>query len=149
MTNITKLFALVALIAAPFSSLEAGAEALPAAQVVTTPSGLKYTDDVVGKGAVAEKGKKVTVNYTGWVQKDNRKGTKFDSSREPGRQPFTFDLGGGRVIKGWDEGVVGMREGGTRTLIIPADLAYGAGGKGPVIGPNATLIFEVEVVKVQ
>jgi len=149
MTNITKLFALVALIAAPFSSLEAGAEALPAAQAVTTPSGLKYTDDVVGKGAVAEKGKKVTVNYTGWVQKDNRKGTKFDSSREPGRQPFTFDLGGGRVIKGWDEGVVGMREGGTRTLIIPADLAYGAGGKGPVIGPNATLIFEVEVVKVQ
>ena len=149
MTNMTKLFALVALIAAPFSSLEAGAEALPATQVVTTPSGLKYTDDVVGKGAVAEKGKKVTVNYTGWVQKDNRKGTKFDSSREPGRQPFTFDLGGGRVIKGWDEGVAGMREGGTRTLTIPADLAYGAGGKGPVIGPNATLIFEVEVVKVQ
>ncbi len=120
-----------------------------AADIITTPSGLKYTEDVVGTGAVAETGKKVTVNYTGWVQRDNRKGNKFDSTREPGRQPFTFSLGAHQVIKGWDEGVAGIREGGTRTLIIPPDLAYGEHGKGPVIGPNATLIFEVQLVKVQ
>lgn len=145
------LFTIVTALVMPVSALIAAAETTTSggSQVVTTPSGLKYTEDKVGTGAVAEKGKKVTVNYTGWVQKDNRKGTKFDSSKEPGRQPFTFDLGAGRVIKGWDEGVVGIKEGGTRTLIIPPELAYGPGGKGPVIGPNATLIFEVEVLKVQ
>lgn len=118
-------------------------------QVVTTPTGLKYTDDKIGTGAEATPGKKVTVNYTGWVQKDNRKGNKFDSSKEPGRQPFTFNLGGHQVIKGWEEGVAGIKEGGTRTLIIPPELAYGPNGKGPIIGPNATLIFEVELIKVQ
>jgi FKBP-type peptidyl-prolyl cis-trans isomerase len=83
------------------------------------------------------------------VEKDGRKGNKFDSSKEPGRQPFTFTLGAHQVIRGWDEGVVGIKEGGTRTLIIPPDMAYGPRGKGPVIGPNATLIFEVDVLKVQ
>ena len=118
-------------------------------QLVTTASGLKYTEDKLGTGATAQEGKKVTVNYTGWVQKDNRKGNKFDSSKEPGRQPFTFNLGAHQVIKGWEEGIVGLKEGGTRTLIIPPDLAYGARGKGPVISPNATLIFEVDLIKVE
>ncbi len=123
--------------------------ATAAPEVITAPSGLKYTEDRIGTGAVAETGKKVTVNYTGWVEKDGRKGNKFDSSKEPGRQPFTFTLGAHQVIRGWDEGVVGVKEGGTRTLIIPPDMAYGPHGKGPVIGPNATLIFEVDVLKVQ
>lgn len=123
--------------------------AMAAPEVITAPSGLKYSEDRMGTGTVAETGKKVTVNYTGWVEKDGRKGNKFDSSKEAGRQPFTFTLGAHQVIKGWDEGVVGVKEGGTRTLIIPPDMAYGPRGKGPVIGPNATLIFEVDVLKVQ
>lgn len=123
--------------------------AMAAPEVITAPSGLKYSEDRMGTGTVAETGKKVTVNYTGWVEKDGRKGNKFDSSKEAGRQPFTFTLGAHQVIKGWDEGVVGIKEGGTRTLIIPPDMAYGPRGKGPVIGPNATLIFEVDVLKVQ
>jgi|694.fasta_scaffold18596_13 peptidylprolyl isomerase len=134
---------LFALAFAPLFSASAAPE------VITAPSGLKYTEDRLGTGAVAETGKKVTVHYTGWVEKDGRKGNKFDSSKEPGRQPFTFTLGAHQVIRGWDEGVVGIKEGGTRTLIIPPDMAYGPRGKGPVIGPNATLIFEVDVLKVQ
>jgi FKBP-type peptidyl-prolyl cis-trans isomerase len=143
MNRIYTVFALAALLCAPLMDAHAAPE------VVTTPSGLKYTDDRLGTGAVAEPGKKVTVHYTGWVQKDNRKGNKFDSSKEPGRQPFTFTLAAHQVIQGWDEGVAGMKEGGTRTLTIPPNLAYGPNGKGPVIGPNATLIFEVDVLKVQ
>jgi FKBP-type peptidyl-prolyl cis-trans isomerase len=110
---------------------------------VTTSDGLKYTDDQVGTGAVAEAGKNVSVHYTGWLLN----GTKFDSSRDRG-QPFTFPLGAGRVIKGWDEGVAGMRVGGKRTLIIPPDLAYGPRGTGP-IPPNSTLKFEVELLDVK
>ena len=110
---------------------------------VTTPSGLKYTDDQVGTGATAESGKTVSVHYTGWLLN----GTKFDSSRDRG-QPFNFPLGAGRVIKGWDEGVAGMRVGGKRTLIIPPDLGYGARGTGP-IPPNSTLKFEVELLDVR
>lgn len=113
---------------------------------VTTASGLKYTDLVVGKGDEAKKGDTVDVNYTGWLYVDGKRGDKFDSSI--GRGPFTVQVGQGRVIKGWDEGLRGMRVGGKRELIIPPDLGYGARGAGGVIPPNATLDFEVELLKV-
>jgi FKBP-type peptidyl-prolyl cis-trans isomerase FkpA len=108
------------------------------------PDGLKYTDDKVGTGAEAQAGKTVTVHYTGWLLD----GTKFDSSRDR-NQPFLFPLGGGQVIKGWDEGVAGMKIGGKRTLIIPPELGYGARGAGGVIPPNSTLKFEVELLDVK
>lgn len=106
--------------------------------------GLKYTDDTLGTGTEAQTGKTAVVHYTGWLTD----GTKFDSSKDRG-QPFSFPLGGGRVIKGWDEGVVGMKVGGKRTLIIPPELGYGARGAGGVIPPNATLKFEVELIDVR
>ena len=106
--------------------------------------GLKYTDDQVGTGAVATPGKTAVVHYTGWLLD----GTKFDSSRDR-NQPFSFALGAGQVIKGWDEGVAGMKVGGKRTLIVPASLGYGARGAGGVIPPNATLKFEVELLDVR
>lgn len=111
----------------------------------TTPSGLQYEDTVVGTGAEAKPGRNVTVHYTGWLFENGEQGQKFDSSRDRG-EPFTFPLGGGMVIRGWDEGVQGMREGGVRALIIPASLGYGARGAGGVIPPNATLKFEVELL---
>lgn len=110
---------------------------------VTKPSGLKYEDVKVGSGDSAEAGKNVTVHYTGWLTN----GTKFDSSKDRG-QPFEFPLGGGRVIRGWDEGVQGMKVGGVRKLTIPPELGYGARGAGGAIPPNATLVFEVELLKV-
>jgi FKBP-type peptidyl-prolyl cis-trans isomerase FkpA len=106
--------------------------------------GLKYTDDQVGTGTEAQAGKTVSVHYTGWLLD----GTKFDSSKDR-NQPFSFPLGGGQVIKGWDEGVAGMKVGGKRTLVIPPDLGYGARGAGGVIPPNATLKFEVELLDVK
>jgi FKBP-type peptidyl-prolyl cis-trans isomerase FkpA len=106
--------------------------------------GLKYTDEQVGTGAEAQPGKTAVVHYTGWLMD----GTKFDSSRDR-NQPFSFPLGAGRVIKGWDEGVAGMKVGGKRTLIVPPDLGYGARGAGGVIPPNATLKFEVELLDVK
>jgi FKBP-type peptidyl-prolyl cis-trans isomerase len=109
--------------------------------------GLKYTDTVVGTGKIATSGHQVTVNYTGWLYENGVKGKKFDSSLDHG-QPFSFMLGAGKVIKGWDEGVAGMKVGGKRTLIIPPNLAYGAHGAGNVIPPFATLIFDVELLKV-
>ena len=112
------------------------------------PSGLKYTDTTVGTGAVATKGHKVSVHYTGWLYNNGAKGAKFDSSLDRG-QPFGFALGAGQVIQGWDEGVAGMKIGGKRTLIIPPDLGYGARGAGGVIPPNATLMFDVELLGVQ
>lgn len=126
----------------------AGSPAAPTAvdpaQYTTTPSGLKYFDFVVGDGAEATAGKTAIVHYTGWLTT----GQKFDSSLDRG-EPFPFPLGAGRVIKGWDEGVAGMRVGGKRQLLIPANLAYGARGAGGVIPPNADLIFEVELIAVQ
>ena len=122
--------------------------AASAASPVTTASGLRYTDDVVGTGPQAKAGQNVQVHYTGWLDQGGQKGTKFDSSRDRG-DPFSFPLGQGRVIKGWDEGVAGMKVGGKRTLTIPANLGYGAAGAGGVIPPNATLIFDVELLGVR
>ena len=118
-----------------------------AQQEIKTPSGLRYTDDKVGTGKTAAAGQDVEVHYTGWLYLDGLKGKQFDSSR--GRGPFSFPLGAGRVIKGWDQGVAGMKEGGKRTLIIPPELGYGDRGAGGVIPPNATLMFEVELLKVK
>jgi FKBP-type peptidyl-prolyl cis-trans isomerase len=109
----------------------------------TTSSGLQYWDIVVGTGATAVAGKPVKVHYTGWLTN----GKKFDSSVDRG-QPFVFPLGGGQVIKGWDEGVAGMKVGGKRQLRIPPELGYGARGAGGAIPPNATLIFDVELLEV-
>ena len=111
----------------------------------TTASGLQYEDTVVGTGPLAVPGRNVTVHYTGWLYQDGQQGAKFDSSKDRD-EPFIFPLGGGMVIKGWDEGVQGMKEGGQRTLIIPAALGYGARGAGGVIPPNATLKFDVELL---
>ena len=108
----------------------------------TTPSGLRITDQVIGSGAEAVAGKAVSVNYRGTLEN----GKEFDSSY--GRGPFSFPLGAGRVIQGWDEGVAGMKVGGKRKLVIPPDLGYGSRGAGGVIPPDATLIFEVELLKV-
>ena len=109
----------------------------------TTPSGLIIEDVTIGEGPFATAGQRVTVHYTGWLED----GEKFDSSKDRD-EPFDFSLGGGRVIKGWDEGVQGMKVGGTRKLTIPPALGYGARGAGGVIPPNATLVFDVELVKV-
>lgn len=117
-------------------------------ETITTESGLKYIDHVVGEGELAVAGVKVDVHYTGWLMTENgEKGDKFDSSKDR-EGNFAFQLGGGQVIKGWDEGVAGMKVGGTRELIISPDLGYGARGAGNAIPPNATLIFEVELLKV-
>ena len=117
-------------------------------QVIEMPDGLKYTDTKPGDGATAAAGNKVSVHYTGWLSNDGAKGAKFDSSVDRG-QPFDFTLSAHQVIAGWDEGVAGMKVGGQRTLIIPPELGYGTRGAGGVIPPNATLIFDVELLKVQ
>jgi FKBP-type peptidyl-prolyl cis-trans isomerase len=117
-------------------------------QVIEMPDGLKYTDTKTGDGATAAAGNKVSVHYTGWLFNNGAKGTKFDSSVDRG-QPFQFTLGAHQVIRGWDEGVAGMKVGGKRTLIIPPELGYGARGAGGVIPANATLMFDVELLGVQ
>ena len=115
------------------------------AETVTTPSGLQYRDEVVGTGPEPKAGQKVSVHYTGWLDDNGKPGKKFDSSRDRGT-PFTFTLGAGQVIAGWDAGVATMKTGGKRTLIIPPDQGYGARGAGGLIPPNATLIFDVELL---
>jgi peptidylprolyl isomerase len=126
------------------------AEMSRAMEAITTPSGLKYVEVQEGSGATPKKGQTVVVHYTGWLYSDSapeNKGDKFDSSRDRG-QPFQFRVDVGQVIKGWDEGVGSMKVGGRRQLIIPPDLGYGARGAGGVIPPNATLLFDVELLKV-
>ena len=113
-----------------------------------TASGLEYEDTQTGTGKSPAKGQTCVMHYTGWLWVDGSKGAKFDSSVDRG-QPFTFPLGQGRVIKGWDEGVAGMKVGGRRTLTIPPGDGYGAQGSPPVIPPNATLLFEVELLDIK
>jgi peptidylprolyl isomerase len=132
----------------------AGAMATPPAtaqtigSTMTTQSGLKITDSKIGTGATPKPGQTCIVHYTGWLYENGAKGKKFDSSVDRG-QPFEFPVGMHRVIAGWDEGVASMKVGGKRTLVIPPDLGYGARGAGGVIPPNATLIFEVELLGVK
>lgn len=113
-------------------------------EIVTTKTGLQYVELKVGEGAMPKMGDTVVVHYTGWLED----GVKFDSSVDRG-EPFAFPIGRGRVILGWDEGVGTMRVGGVRKLIIPSELGYGASGAGGVIPPNATLIFEVELLEIR
>ncbi|MGE0768826.1 MAG: FKBP-type peptidyl-prolyl cis-trans isomerase [Hyphomicrobiaceae bacterium] len=113
--------------------------------IVKTPSGLTITDTKEGTGESPETGQICVMHYTGWLYENGAKGKKFDSSVDRG-QPFEFPIGTGRVIKGWDEGVATMKVGGKRTLVIPPELGYGARGAGGVIPPNATLIFDVELL---
>jgi FKBP-type peptidyl-prolyl cis-trans isomerase FkpA len=118
--------------------------------MITLPSGLQYEDTAAGSGATAAAGQRVKVHYTGWLHDPaaaDGRGRKFDSSKDRG-SPFAFALGAGHVIKGWDEGVQGMQVGGTRVLQIPSNLGYGERGAGGVIPPNATLIFEVDLLSV-
>jgi peptidylprolyl isomerase len=135
------VIAAVAVAAVLFVIFRSGGSSTPGE--VTTPSGLKYIDEVVGTGESPKAGQNVTVHYTGTLED----GTKFDSSVDRG-QPYPFRIGTGAVIKGWDEGVMTMKVGGKRRLIIPAKLGYGAAGYPPDIPPNATLIFEVELLSV-
>jgi FKBP-type peptidyl-prolyl cis-trans isomerase len=135
-------------LAMPVAGASLGHAVAAEPKVTEMPDGLKYTDSKVGDGAVASPGATVSVHYTGWLDKDGAKGAKFDSSLDRG-QPFQFTLGAHQVIAGWDEGVAGMKVGGERTLIIPPELGYGARGAGGVIPPNATLIFDVQLLKVQ
>ena len=113
----------------------------------TLPSGLQYEDTTPGTGAEAQAGRTVSVHYTGWLYENGSKGAKFDSSKDRG-DPFSFKLGAGMVIRGWDEGVQGMKVGGSRVLVIPPALGYGARGAGGAIPPNATLLFEVDLLSV-
>ena len=129
-----------------------GASATATAQelgkTMTTPSGLQITDTQIGTGATPRPGQTCVMHYTGWLYQGGVKGQKFDSSLDRGR-PFEFPIARQRVIAGWDEGVASMKVGGKRTLIIPPELGYGARGAGGVIPPNATLIFEVELLEVK
>lgn len=113
--------------------------------MIRTESGLEYEDTVVGEGKSPSRGQGCVMHYTGWLWENGAKGAKFDSSKDRGR-PFTFPLGVGQVIAGWDEGVATMKVGGSRTLLIPPNLGYGARGAAGVIPPNATLLFEVELL---
>ncbi|MFN5048172.1 FKBP-type peptidyl-prolyl cis-trans isomerase [Roseateles sp.] len=127
----------------------AGGDEAVSLNLSSTASGLQYEDKVVGEGAEAKSGARVAVHYTGWLYtaEGSIRGKKFDSSKDRG-QPFRFQLDAGMVIRGWDEGVQGMKVGGTRVLIIPSELGYGAHGAGGVIPPHATLMFEVELLAV-
>jgi peptidylprolyl isomerase len=148
MIRLTRRHALVALAAAATAAASHHAHAQTARKPMTTASGLQIIDTTVGTGASPEKGQTCVMHYTGWLYENGARGKKFDSSVDRG-QPFEFPIGMGRVIAGWDEGVATMKVGGKRTLIIPAKLAYGERGAGGVIPPNATLIFDVELLGVK
>ncbi len=147
----TLFFPLALLLAVGIFSTTAHSEPAATKKEASKLAELIKTDKKVGNGAQATAGHEVSVHYTGWLYDDaasDHKGKKFDSSRDRG-QPFDFPLGAGHVIKGWDMGVEGMKPGGQRTLIIPASLGYGARGAGGVIPPNATLVFDVELLAVR
>ena len=141
-TIITTMFAGVA------AAITSRAAAQTAGKPMTTASGLQIIDSKEGTGASPKPGQTCVMHYTGWLYENGQKGKKFDSSVDR-NEPFDFPIGQGRVIKGWDEGVAGMKVGGQRTLIIPPAMAYGERGAGGVIPPNATLIFDVELIDVK
>ena len=146
---IIALAALSLSVLAPMTAASAqGSAAQGATKPVTTASGLQIIDTKIGTGVSPRTGQTCIMHYTGWLMQNGVKGQKFDSSVDRG-QPFEFPIGTGRVIQGWDEGVATMKVGGKRTLIIPAALGYGSRGAGGVIPPNATLIFEVELLGVK
>jgi peptidylprolyl isomerase len=153
MRAIARAFALTALVACCGAAVAVAVINPATAQTagkktMTTASGLQYTDETVGTGAQPKPGQTAVVHYTGWLYVNGAKGKKFDSSHDR-NEPFEFPVGRGRVIKGWDEGVATMKVGGKRTLIIPPALGYGASGAGGVIPPNATLMFDVELLAVK
>lgn len=150
MTSFTRRDTLAAVAATSVAAAAgcSGASAQGATKPVTTASGLQIIDTNVGTGATPRRGQTCVMHYTGWLYENGSKGKKFDSSVDRG-QPFEFPIGVGRVIAGWDEGVASMKVGGKRTLIIPAKLGYGERGAGGVIPPNATLIFDVELLAVK
>jgi len=139
-----RLYALLALAAAPLL----GPARAQSPATTTTAAGVKITDTKIGTGAGAEPGQMLKMHYTGWLSQNGAKGTKFDSSLDHGR-PFEFRLSAGQVIPGWDQGILGMKVGGKRTLVIPPEQGYGARGAGGVIPPNATLIFDVELLEIK
>jgi peptidylprolyl isomerase len=145
---IAALALVTALAGAGAAVAPSAAMAQAAGATITTPSGLKVMDTKVGTGAAPKPGQICVMHYTGWLYEGGAKGRKFDSSVDRG-QPFEFPLGRRQVIAGWDEGVASMKVGGKRTLIIPPELGYGARGAGGVIPPNATLIFDVELLDVK
>ncbi|MCC6140725.1 MAG: FKBP-type peptidyl-prolyl cis-trans isomerase [Nitrospira sp.] len=138
------VFGAVVAMCSPFMGVGGSMSEASEGKEITTSSGLQYIDQVVGTGDTATAGQTASVHYTGWLTN----GTKFDSSVDRG-QPFSFRLGVGQVIKGWDEGVQGMKVGGKRKLTIPSNLGYGARGAGGLIPPHATLVFDVELLGVQ
>jgi peptidylprolyl isomerase len=143
---VVNALAAVIVVVAPTSLAPAAAQTVGVP--VTTPSGLTIIDTKLGTGASPKTGQTCVMHYTGWLYVDGKKGAKFDSSLDHG-QPFEFPIGAHRVIAGWDEGVATMKVGGKRTLIIPPSLGYGARGAGGVIPPNATLMFDVELLGVK
>ncbi len=147
MRQFSRRSALAAALVATTGAL-ALSESADAQNVVTTPSGLKYIDVKVGTGASPRTGQTCVMHYTGWLYENGKKGEKFDSSVDRG-EPFEFKIGMGQVIRGWDEGVATMKVGGKRTLIIPPALGYGARGAGGVIPPNATLLFDVDLLAIR
>ncbi len=136
------------LLALAFGLILASPQAYAQDKTMTTASGLKIQDMQVGTGPLPKKGDTCVMHYTGWLYENGQKGAKFDSSVDRG-QPFKFTIGVGQVIGGWDEGVATMKVGGKRTLIIPPQLGYGARGAGRVIPPNATLLFDVELLGIE
>jgi peptidylprolyl isomerase len=146
--NVLSRIAVAATVVVAVAGAPGFAPAQPAQKPMTTSSGLQVVDTKVGAGATPRAGQTAVVHYTGWLSDNGRKGKKFDSSVDR-NEPFEFPLGQGRVIKGWDEGVATMKIGGKRTLIVPPQLGYGARGAGGVIPPNATLIFDVELLGVK
>ena len=146
--QVLRTIALAAALAIAAVGSSTAAKAQAAGKTMTTPSGLQIADSKVGTGATPKTGQTCVMHYTGWLYVNGAKGQKFDSSVDRG-QPFEFPIGVRRVIAGWDEGVATMKVGGKRTLIIPPELGYGARGAGGVIPPNATLIFEVELLDVK